>query len=342
MSVHVSVIIPCYNVDKEMFLKCIDSILLQSMQDFEIIIVDDGSRGEYAAFWEDIKCKDERIRVFRKENGGVSSARNLGLQYASGEYIVYVDADDFLVPNFFQEAYEIAKTGDFDIVYGCNIHINNFDDYVISPLDKEKHLVYLNGEELKSLRPHMVGKRLRFENGLLYIGRGPWTRLVKREIAVQVPFDCSLKICEDVVWNLQILDLAKKVCYAKRLWYVYNIQNGNSATKKFNPKVIAEAEAGLNTTIKLLALDNPAEYKALGDRCVEDISRICSKFFGSQQNLMTQKQKRTLYQHFYTSYPWTVLGTWRYFCLADKKDKAKVILFRCRVLIRFYRLKQSL
>ena len=98
----VSVIVPIYNSEK--YLKrCVDSILSQTFSDFELLLVDDGSTDGSGSICDEYSVKDSRVRVFHKENGGVSSARNLGLDNARGEWITFVDSDDYLEESFLAE-----------------------------------------------------------------------------------------------------------------------------------------------------------------------------------------------------------------------------------------------
>lgn len=101
MSLLVSIIVPVYNT-KQCFLHCIDSVLSQSLIDFELLLIDDGSTDGSGAICNTYAAKDNRVRVFHKENGGVSSARNRGLQEAKGEWVCFVDSDDELLPNGLQ------------------------------------------------------------------------------------------------------------------------------------------------------------------------------------------------------------------------------------------------
>ena len=95
----VSVIIPIYKVEQYLA-RCIDSVLRQTVSDLEIILVDDGSPDACGAICDEYAKKDDRIRVIHKENGGLSSARNAGIKIAKGEYIAFVDSDDWIDENF--------------------------------------------------------------------------------------------------------------------------------------------------------------------------------------------------------------------------------------------------
>ncbi len=102
----ISVVVPVYNVEKYVG-RCISSILGQTYKDFELILVDDGSRDGSGALCDDYAARDARVRVVHKENGGVSSARNLGIAMAKGEYIAFVDSDDWLETDYFEQAAEV-------------------------------------------------------------------------------------------------------------------------------------------------------------------------------------------------------------------------------------------
>ena len=95
----ISVIIPVYNAEKTLH-RCIDSILAQTFSDFEVLLIDDGSKDKSGEICDEYARKDSRIKVCHKENGGVSSARNMGLDNAKGEWITFVDADDYIASDF--------------------------------------------------------------------------------------------------------------------------------------------------------------------------------------------------------------------------------------------------
>ena len=99
-----SVIVPCYNVEKEILQRCILSVLNQEYMNYEILLIDDGSEESFRSEIRDIARLDERIKVITQSNLGVSAARNEGIKHSKGKYLTFVDADDVLVPYFFSEA----------------------------------------------------------------------------------------------------------------------------------------------------------------------------------------------------------------------------------------------
>lgn len=108
----ISVIVPVYNTEKYLR-RCIDSILAQTFTDFELLLVDDGSKDNSGAICDEYAKKDPRVRVFHKENGGVSSARNLGLDEAKGEWIAFVDSDDYILRYYLYNFYNAREKGSF-------------------------------------------------------------------------------------------------------------------------------------------------------------------------------------------------------------------------------------
>lgn len=118
--VKVSVIVPVYNVEQHIR-KCLDSLVNQTLKDIEIIVVDDGSTDSSASIIKEYEEKYNILKYYKKENGGLSDARNYGLQYATGKYIAFLDSDDYADVNLYKKMYEKAKKDDSDLVE-CNFY----------------------------------------------------------------------------------------------------------------------------------------------------------------------------------------------------------------------------
>ena len=131
MEEKISVIIPVYNVEKYIS-RCLDSILNQSYKNVEIIIINDGSTDKSGLICDEYSKRYDNIRVFHKENGGVSSARNLGITVAKGEYITFADPDDFLNKDMYKILYDNAKNNNSDITI-CSV--NEIRENVIATED---------------------------------------------------------------------------------------------------------------------------------------------------------------------------------------------------------------
>ena len=118
----ISIICPVYSAEKYIH-RCLDSILAQTFTDFELLMIDDGSPDNSGKICDEYAEKDSRIRVFHKENGGVASARQIGLDNAIGDYTIHIDPDDWVDPNMLEELYAKAKEADADIVI-CDYWVN--------------------------------------------------------------------------------------------------------------------------------------------------------------------------------------------------------------------------
>ena len=116
-----SIIVPVYNSEKYLC-RCVDSILAQTFTDFELLLIDDGSEDESGNICDEYVVKDSRVRAFHKNNGGVSSARNLGLNKAKGEWIAFIDSDDYVDVSYCYELLRKAQKNDTDIVT-CDMFI---------------------------------------------------------------------------------------------------------------------------------------------------------------------------------------------------------------------------
>ena len=138
----VSVIVPVYNMEKYLE-KCLDSLIAQTLEEIEIIAVDDGSIDASPEILQRYALKSDKIVSVRKENGGLSDARNYGLTYATGEYIGYIDSDDYADPNMYEVMYLKAKERDSDIVE-CNLHhtyINYEDTEIMTKIYSPEELL---------------------------------------------------------------------------------------------------------------------------------------------------------------------------------------------------------
>ena len=142
----VSVIVPVYKAEKWLH-RCVDSILTQTMEDFELLLIDDGSPDRSGEICDEYAAKDSRVRVFHKENGGVSSARNLGLDNAKGEYICFLDSDDWIDSETLEACEDVIMFGNekfrkerfpedegfeiYDLIakYGLRLVLDQYLDY---------------------------------------------------------------------------------------------------------------------------------------------------------------------------------------------------------------------
>ena len=208
----ISVIVPIYNVEKYLD-RCVNSIINQTYKNLEIILVDDGSPDNCPQMCDDYAKKDSRIRVVHKENGGLSDARNAGMKVATGEYVSFIDSDDYVSLDFYETLLQTMIDNDSDIVE-CSVvkfyEDNNFDEY-------SDDLKVTNYDTLYAL------------DGL--ISESPfkqhvWNKLYKSSVALDIPYAVG-KLNEDEFWTYQVFGKAKKVTRINQTMYYY-FQRGSS------------------------------------------------------------------------------------------------------------------
>lgn len=209
----ISVIVPVYKAEKYLH-KCVDSILAQTFNDFELLLVDDGSPDRSGEICDEYAAKDSRIKVFHKENGGVSSARNLGISKAIADWITFIDADDFIAPSFLENLYRPIEKGDkIDFVHaGCS----NYCDGTIS--------VNQSYAEKKDNTPAFLAVNLR---GLIV------SKLFNRHILQNhhIVFDERVEIAEDMIFTFDYIQYVDYYVFLSEKGYYYRIDNMESATK---------------------------------------------------------------------------------------------------------------
>lgn len=334
----ISVIVPCYKTEPSLLIRCVKSVLGQTFSDLELIIVDDGNTAKYRKVYDHVELQDERIRVIKIENGGVSNARNTGVSKARGRYIVFADADDILLENFLMEAYHIAEKHCADLVMGGNIDMKLAD--TISERLKAKYPVNVySGERVRDLNRYMLGRRRYFigKDGIS-VGQGPWTRLVKKELAESVMFDTSLPIGEDVVWNLELLRKCRTVCVAETAWYGY-YYNPDSATRRYRERAVEESEESLNKMRTYLDLNNDAEFYSFCSRTFVDLDRLSRCYIDNNDNPHSRKEIKRKKKYIYTHEPWSILNSRRFFRMCSNKERATLLLFRFRLLFLYYSMR---
>ena len=175
---------------------CIDSILSQTYKDFEVLLVDDGSSDASGRICDDYAEKDSRVRVFHKANAGVSSARNVGLDNANGEWIAFVDSDDYIQENYL---YYLVNSDLADLIIGSSIAINNDNPRTDTVLGSLKEGLY------KTPSPIIQKYLSRTEFKV------PWGKLFRRSLLSTLRFDVEMKVGEDVHFMLRFLNYATSI-----------------------------------------------------------------------------------------------------------------------------------
>ena len=233
----ISIIVPIYNVENYIS-KCLDSVKKQTLNDFECLLIDDGTKDNSIEVAKEVTKDDNRFVYFRKENGGLSDARNFGLEKATGEYVFFLDSDDYIKEDLLEKAYAMAKKHDsditcFDIVYVYDDHtdINAINMKEVDSFNDNKELIYINHSANNKIfrRSFLEGKT--FIKGLWY------------EDMATVP-----------VW----VGKANNVSYVNEALYFY-VQRSGSISHSEDPRIF-DVYKSINNLKKELNLDNKHVY----------------------------------------------------------------------------------
>ncbi|EJT5929238.1 TPA: glycosyltransferase family 2 protein [Clostridium perfringens] len=238
MSYLVSIIIPMYNAEKYIE-RCLDSVLVQTYNNIEVIIIDDGS---IDSSLKKVQCiSDKRLKLYCKTNGGVSSARNFGIEKARGEFLLFVDADDYIDSKMVEE--------------------------LINEVNEENTLIFCNNDEIWKNRVDKrnlfsdVKRRLDKNDVLREIASGRaglvCSKLVNKKIIIEnnIKFDEKLSIGEDQIFFLKVAEHTEKFKYVNKSLYYYDRTNEYSATLKYQENLY-ENFFRLQNQVKLIFLRN--------------------------------------------------------------------------------------
>ena len=225
MSPKISIIVAVYKAEAYLH-RCVDSLLAQTFRDFEILLVDDGSPDNSGKICDDYAKQDARIRVFHKENGGVSSARQCGMEHVRGEYVIHADPDDWVEPNMLEELYAKAEESDADMVI-CDL----YDEY-------ECYTKY-SCQRPESLATSCV--LVEISSGKLYTSLTNKLVRVKSYKINNIRFPLGINRGEDDYVVIYLLNKINSVAYLPRAYYhVDRYSNVNSLSKNYTKEVFKQ------------------------------------------------------------------------------------------------------
>lgn len=221
----VSIVVPVYNAEKYLH-RCIDSVLAQTYSDWELLLIDDGSKDASGSICDEYTTKDGRIRVFHKENGGVSSARNLGLDNAQGEWVTFVDADDYIEENFLKS---FEGNLDADLVVGNADLVTN----LTGRRRVLKSIPYGYYQDIRGVLSSYLTE---------LILRVPWAKFYRTRLISDLRFKEGMCLGEDTLFNLCYFRYIKRISVQAdkddNSSYVY-IEPANCITKYEMPVEIS-------------------------------------------------------------------------------------------------------
>lgn len=273
----VSVIVPIYNVEAYLE-RCVESILQQTYKHIEIILVDDGSPDRCGSMCEEYAQKDNRIKVLHKENGGLSDARNAGLEMAKGKYVLFVDSDDLIKKELVESCVQTAEKNSSDIVIFDFNRVEENEE-IVTTMEIEKSGTYTLESEPRILfgSPSAVNKLFRRD---LFIKTG-----------IRFPVG---KYYEDLGTIPKLLLLADKIDYIKKSYYDYMIRSGSIMTAAKFEKNYEDRTEMLNGILDFYKEKNVYEnfYKEL------EYLAVLNGYFAPSRDLILQNRKSPVIKKF--------------------------------------------
>ena len=214
-----SVIVPVYNAEKTLR-RCVESVIKQPFSDYELILINDGSLDKSGEMCADFASRFSQVKYIDKENGGVSSARNAGLEAASGKYILFLDSDDFVADNYFEALNEMTEKNDCDMyMFSCRLSGGENEEIRL-----DKNAVYKGENYFNELSRAVKDRRI----NLL------WQKLFLKEITekIHLRFSNEIYIGEDQLFCLTYALYAESLCTLDKILYNVSLENGDSLSRK--------------------------------------------------------------------------------------------------------------
>ena len=291
----ISVIIPVYNTEKEYLEKCLDSVRNQTLREIEMILIDDGSTNQAGKICDKYADKDDRIKVIHQKNQGVAVARNSGLAIAEGEWITFVDADDWCEPTMCEEILDKAVENDAEILIFTNYSVqdkgvikkNQFFSGDLKRFDKN-----LKEEaELKTmLRTH---PSFSYQPPVNMMG-GTWCKLINRRFleSTGIRFEPELVRSQDIIFYLNLFEKAEKISYYNRRLYYYRYDE-NSVSRRYRPDAYKVFLKILNKQYRFITENRkpPIFYEVFTKGVMNTIGICMNTDFTHEKN--TEKFRRT-------------------------------------------------
>lgn len=291
--VKVSIIVPVYNVEKYVE-RCLESLINQTYQNIEIIIVVDGATDNSLEICENYKERDSRIQIVIKQNQGLGLARNTGLEYITGKYVLFVDSDDYVDINLVKSVTELAEKNECDLVRFHNYRENLVTGKKTVRKTLLQEGIYLKDKINKELLYPIIGV-LPEQTAENFVGMSVWRNLYSSSIIKNHELNFVSEreyISEDIIFNIKYLYLCNKVYVTNHPFYHY-IVNENSLTAKykddrFDKEIIMYKE--ILRLVDTLGVCKE-EYLVREQRTFMDRSRMCMRSILDAKNL-TYSQKR--------------------------------------------------
>lgn len=305
----ISVVIPVYNTPAEKLSRCLDSVCADDTTAYEVILVDDGSCQELSVQYQKICEALNDIRYYRKENSGAGLARNYGVEKAKGEYVTFVDADDYISPHCFNHARSMIEKFQPDLVIGLKKIVyeskENAENAAISNQVMQSNVqMFSSDDERARLLGNMLCQTdpsLIYPDG--YLGHGPVAKVFRREIFSKIKFDDKPFWSEDTVWNIQMIKACSRIIVCAEPWYFY-VMYSRSITHGYRKNCMEEflyrTQQEFNVMEKVWGQVSNGLYLCVWN----ELNTLCETMIFHPENRMTEKEKYRLLKQAIQSDPY--------------------------------------
>ncbi|MGS2779048.1 glycosyltransferase [Robertmurraya sp. GLU-23] len=309
----ISIVIPIYNVSPYLE-RCLESVLSQTFKNLEVILVDDGSTDNCWDICNFYAERDRRVRKFHQKNQGVSAARNKGLDVATGDYIGFVDPDDYIHPEMYERLYTLLKINEADMSAcfsrGC------WDSGYQEPLrDDIKVKVYENVGAVNTVFDP--------EYGINGVGVVIYNRLYKKELFNNIRFSTKYKRAQDEHIICNLMKRVKKLVFTdERLYYYFNRSDSAIHKRSTAQDNIMHQMNLLDMYEERLLLFNEDKYKKIYDICYVNLMNLTISAFFNIQDRNVKETLRERYDKYYKGFSMQILSN------LPPKDRVRFITFK--------------
>ena len=266
MKPFISVIVPIYNVERYLA-KCISSLLNQTYDNYELILVNDGSPDNCGAICDEFKQKSDKIIVLHLENGGVCNARNQGMDIAKGDFYCFVDSDDWVEPTYIED-FVTRVEDDYTVVIQDTYRDN----------DEHSERKFFGFEDESFVLSTDFAKMVK-KNKFYFPGGYPWNKLFSAKIIKenQLRFDPAIRLGDDEKWNYEYFQFVKKFVFCSRpnYHYIYNPTSISNQARPFERELLRYQFRTKYFNFALENYDNKEEVKGIFIKEAEEFFRIC-------------------------------------------------------------------
>lgn len=290
--IELSIIVPMYKVE-QYIANCLDSLLDQMIDSFEIICIDDGSPDESGEIAEEYSLRDDRIRVIHQDNSGLGPARNTGIQYARGKYIGFVDSDDWVSKDFYKVLCKTAEDTEADIVSAgyCEVKDGRVGTVHGHPLAGK---TYSSKEEIIKLRAELYGHS-QGDKTVQSFPMNVWSCIYRASMIRDHYLRFNNVISEDTLFNLDAYAVSRRIAYVRCNGYMYRKDGQASITQSFNQKLLSEYSIFLSHLKKSAKESDCSEdLIARVERTAVDLTRTYIRILASSSLGYWEKRQHLL------------------------------------------------